>query len=94
MIAASSFFRAFNSSRNANSTCVLLASDVSRQPGNAAAAAPTTAFTSSSLARASWADTSPVAGFVTSENRPPVPSKVAPFFQWWSVVAMLISLLY
>ena len=74
MIAASSSLRAFSSSRNANRIWVRLASEVSRQRGNAAAAAATTSFTSSSLASASWAVTSPVAGLVTSPNRPPDPS--------------------
>ena len=94
MIAASSDLRAFSSSRNANRIWVRLASEVSRHSGKAAAAAATTALTSSSQARASWAVTSPVAGLVTSENRPPVPSKVAPFFQWCSVVAMIVSFSY
>ena len=53
MIAASSPLRAFSSSRNANRTWVRLASEVSRQPGNAAAAAETTASTSASSASAS-----------------------------------------
>ena len=88
MIAASSPLRAFSSSRNAKRTWVRLASEVSRQPGNAAAAPATIAFTSSSDAMASWALTSPVAGLVTSLKRPPVPSYVAPFSQWWRVVAI------
>jgi hypothetical protein len=74
MIAASSALRAFSSSRNANRIWVRLASDVSRHFGNAANAAATISSTSASLAIASWADTSPVAGLVTSPNRPPVPS--------------------
>ena len=74
MIAASSPLRAFSSSRNANRTWVRLASEVSRHAGKAAAAEATTACTSSSPAKATWADTSPVAGLVTSPKRPLVPS--------------------
>ena len=40
-----------------------------------------TSLASASDASASWALTSPVAGSVTSEKRPPEPSKGAPFFQ-------------
>ena len=82
MIAASSSLRAFNSSRNANNTCVRRASEVSRHSGKAAFAAATIASTSSADARASWPLISPLAGLVTSENRPPDPSKGAPDFQW------------
>jgi hypothetical protein len=92
MIAASSGLRAFSSSRKANSTWARLASEVSRQAGKAAAAAATTVFTSASEASASCAVTSPVAGLVTSEKRPLVPSRVAPSVQCWSVVAMVIVL--
>ena len=74
MIAASSSFRAFSSSRKANRTWVRLARDVFRHVANAASAAATISSTSASLAIATCADTSPVAGLVTSPNRPPVPS--------------------
>ena len=74
MIAANSGLRAFSSSRNANRIWVRRASEVSRHPGNASTAAWTTSLTSFSLASASCADTSPVAGLVTSLKRPPEPS--------------------
>ena len=45
-----------------------LASEVSRQAGNAAAAASITARASSTLASATWPVTSPVAGFVTGRS--------------------------
>ncbi len=56
MISASSPLRALSSSRKANSIGVRLASEVSRQAGNAAAAASMTARASATLASA----TSPV----------------------------------
>ena len=52
MISASSPLRALSSSRNVKITWVRLAREVSRQAGNAAAAASMTARASSTLARA------------------------------------------
>ena len=54
--------RWFTSSRNANSTCVRLASDVCAQSGDAAWRVPTTSSTVAAEARSSSPVTSPVAG--------------------------------
>ena len=83
MSSASSSARALSSSRKRNRIWVRRASDVSRQPGNAAFAAATAASTSAGAANASRAVIAPVAGSVTSENRTPVPSWFAPATQWW-----------
>ena len=73
MISASSPLREFSSSRKLNRIWVRLASEVSRQAGNAAAAASITARASSTLPRASSPVTSPVAGLVTGAVLPLAP---------------------
>src|SRR3954447_25502965 len=88
MIAASSGLRSLSSSRNVNSTALRLVSEVSRQPGKAAAAAATAASTSSVPARATSPVTSPVAESVTLAVRPLVPSRRAPSIQWGMRVGM------
>ena len=79
--AASSSRCAYISSRNLNSTCARLTSEVSRQPGNAALAAATAASTSATDASATLPLTSPVAGLKISLVRPS-PSTRAPLIQW------------
>lgn len=54
-----------------------LASELSRQAGNAAAAASMTFCASSTLASATWPVVSPVAGFVTGALDFELPSKTA-----------------
>ncbi len=72
-ILASSPLRALSSSRKLNMIAVRLVSEVSRQAGNAAAAASMTARASSTLPSATSPVTSPVAGLVTAAVLPPVP---------------------
>jgi hypothetical protein len=93
--AASSGARASSSSRKRNRIWVRLVSEVSRQAGNAAFAAAITTAASSALARGRCAVTSPVAGSVTSDVRPEVPSTRAPATQWWSVFcSVLVMVLF
>lgn len=73
--------RALSSSRKLKSTWVRLASEASRQAGNAAAAASMTAWASDTEASATWPVTWPVAGFVTGAVAPEVPSKNVPLSQ-------------
>ena len=80
----------FPGSRKWNSTAVRLASEVSRQSGNAAAAASMTARASSTLASATCPLTSPVAGFVTGAVPPDDPVKTSLSTQWeitWGAAA-------
>ncbi|KAF0958343.1 hypothetical protein MLGJGCBP_08598 [Rhodococcus sp. T7] len=56
--------------------CVRLAREVSRHPGNAAAAESMTARASSTLANATSPVTAPVAGLVTRAVFPLVPAKL------------------
>ena len=86
MIAASSSLRALSSSRNANRIWVRLVSEVSRQAGNAAAAASITTRASSTLASATSPVTAPVAGLVTGEVAPEAPAKISLLTQWLMVV--------
>src|SRR6476646_11359616 len=89
-ILASSPLRSLSSSRNANRIWVRLASEVSRQPGNAAAAASITARASSAVARATSPVTSPVAGLVTGAVAVLVPANSSLFIQCWIVLALLM----
>src|SRR6478736_1120944 len=86
MIAASSSLRALSNSRKANSTWVRLVSEVSRQAGNAAAAASITTRASSTLASATSPVTAPVAGLVTGAVAPEAPAKTSLSTQWLMVV--------
>src|SRR3954452_25244938 len=88
--AASSGLRALSSSRKRNSTAVRLVSEVSRQPGKAAAAAPTAASTSSTEASATSPVTWPVAESVTGAVRPLAPSRRAPPIQCGMELGMVI----
>ena len=74
MISASSPRREFSSSRNANSTCVRRAREVRPHSSAAASAAAMTASASPAEASATWPETRPVAGLVTSAKRPLVPA--------------------
>ena len=69
MISASSCLRALSSSRNANMMDVRLASEVSRQAGNASAAARMPARVCSADASATFPLVTPVAGLTTSAKR-------------------------
>ena len=91
MISASSPLRAFSSSRKANRIWVRLASEVSRQAGNAAAAASITARASSTLASATSPVTSPVAGLVTGDVVSLMPANALLLIQW--VIVLVIALL-
>ena len=68
-----------------------LASEVSRQPGNAAAAASITARASSTVASATSPVTSPVAGLVTGAVALLVPAKALLLIQWRDGVCHAIS---
>ena len=88
MISASSPLRALSSSRKLNRIWVRLASEVSRHAGNAAAAASITARASSTLPRATWPVTSPVAGLVTGAVALLAPANSLLLTQWAIVLDM------
>src|SRR5699024_11114030 len=78
-----SCLRAFSSSRKANRTLVRFASEVSRQAGNASAAAVIADSTVAFEPSATWPLTTPVAGFVISPRRVSVLAvTVCPLIQW------------
>jgi hypothetical protein len=81
-ISASSLLRAFKSSRNVKITDWRLASEASRQAGNAAAAADTAASTSATLASRTSFETVPLAGSYTDDVRVDSPSTSLPPMKW------------
>src|SRR5215218_4709590 len=90
MISANSCLRALSSSRKLNRICVRLANDVSRQSGNAAAAASMTVRASSTVARVTSPVTTPVAGLVTGAVSVLAPAKASLLIQWLMVLLMLL----
>ncbi|CPS02842.1 Uncharacterised protein [Mycobacteroides abscessus] len=73
MMAANSSLRALSNSRKLNRMAERLASDMSRQAGNATVAESITARASATLPNTTSPVTAPVAGFVTGASRPPTP---------------------
>ena len=62
------------------------------QPSNAAFAAATARFTSSSVDRGISAITSPFAGFVTSSVAPSAASTDSPSMKFWSLVLLVVAM--
>ena len=89
MILASSPLRALSSSRKANNAADRLANDVSRQAGNATAAASITARASSTPPNTTSPVTVPIAGLVTGAVEALVAAKKVLFIQWLMLVGIV-----